>query len=122
MKRYELAVVLHPDLEIDMDTPLEMIDELLKGVDAKTHKRDDWGKRKLAYPINKQNFGIYVFYQIEMPGENVTKLERNLKLSDEVLRHLVVSFDEAAAAAHEAHEKAQAEKAESSKQAKKEEA
>lgn len=93
MNKYELAVLLHPDLEIDLEAPLARLDKLLAGVKAKVSKRDDWGKRKLAYPINKQSFAVYVFYRLEMSPAKVADLERGLRLNEEVMRFLVVSLE-----------------------------
>lgn len=93
MKKYELAVVLHPDLEIDLEAPLERLDALLSLAKARVRKRDNWGKRKLAYQINKQSFGVYVFYMLELEPDRVAGLERGLGLSDEVLRHLLVAYE-----------------------------
>lgn len=93
MNKYELAVLLHPDLEIDLEAPLARLDELLAKVKAKVGKRDDWGKRKLAYPINKQSFAVYVFYRLELDPAKVADLERGLRLNEEVIRFLVVSLE-----------------------------
>ena len=90
MKPYELALILHPDLEIDLDAPLAKLDQLIKDAHGKVSARDDWGKRKLSYPIAGMSHGIYCFYQLEMEPGQVANLERHLLIADEVLRHLVV--------------------------------
>ena len=61
MPEYELAVLLHPDLEIDQAKPLSKIEQLISSGDGTIVARDDWGKRKLAYPIKKQQYAIYYF-------------------------------------------------------------
>ncbi len=93
MQKYELAVLLHPDLEIDIETPLKQLEKEISTSGGKIIKRDDWGKRKLAYPINKHNFAIYFFYVLEMESTKVEDLEQALKLNDQVIRHLVVKFN-----------------------------
>lgn len=93
MKRYEVAVVLHPDLEIDMEAPLKRLDDMFNEHKAKVVRRDEWGKRKLAYAINRQTFGVYVFYLVELSPDTVAKIEHSLKLNEEVIRHLVVEHD-----------------------------
>ncbi len=93
MKQYEVAVLLHPDLEIDLKPPLERLDGIFDGLKAKVVKRDEWGKRKLAYPIKKQTFAIYYFYLIELDPKEVDELEQALRLNDEVLRHMVVVYE-----------------------------
>lgn len=92
MKEYELAVLLHPDLEIDLEAPLARLDGIFKSAKAKVIKRDEWGKRKLAYNIKGQSFAVYIFYILEMDPTQISSLERSLRLSDEVLRHQVVVY------------------------------
>lgn len=93
MREYEVAVILHPDLEIDLEAPLQRLNELFERVGARIIKRDDWGKRKLAYPIDRQTFGVYVFYRIECEPDKTAELERNLGLMEEVVRHLVITYE-----------------------------
>lgn len=94
MKTYEVAVVLHPDLEIDLEAPLSRLDEALSSVGADVKKRDDWGKRKLAYAIEGQNFGIYSFYTVDMEPSRVAELQQALQMNEEVMRHLIVTYEE----------------------------
>lgn len=94
MRKYEVAVVLHPDLEIDLEAPKSRVEKLFSNIGAKIKKRDEWGKRKLAYPIDGQSFGVYIFYIIEAEGERITELEQSLQLNEEVMRHLIVAHEE----------------------------
>lgn len=94
MRKYEVAVVLHPDLEIDLEAPKSRVEELFSNIGAEIKKRDEWGKRKLAYPIAGQSFGVYIFYVIEAEGERITELEQSLQLNEEVMRHLIVAHEE----------------------------
>lgn len=97
MRKYELAVLLHPDLEIDLDAPLKRLDDIIKNAGGKIEKRDNWGKRKLAYNIKGQEFAVYLFYVIEAEPSATADLESALRLNEEVLRHLIVSYDQEAA-------------------------
>ena len=90
MAEYELSVLYHPDLEIDIDKALSKVEKIIKDNGGKIVDSDNWGKRKLAYPINKEDHAVYVFYNIELPGENVTKVEGVMNITDEVLRYLIV--------------------------------
>lgn len=90
MNEYELVVLYHPDLEIDIDKALAKVEKVIKDAQGKIVKSDNWGKRKLAYQIKKQDHAVYVFYEVEIPGESVTKIEQNLNITDEVLRYLLV--------------------------------
>jgi small subunit ribosomal protein S6 len=91
--QYEIAVLYHPDLEIDLEKATSKIEKILADNKATITKTDNWGKRKLAYPIAKQDFAVYVFYTIEMPGENVRKVEQTFNITDEVIRFLITKPD-----------------------------
>jgi small subunit ribosomal protein S6 len=111
MNQYEVAVLYHPDLEIDLEKASKRVEKIFADNDAKVVNTDNWGKRKLAYPIKKNEHAVYVFYTLEMPGENVRKLESTLNITDEVIRFLITRPDLKAIA------KAEAAKAEKAKKA-----
>ena len=91
MKAYELTVLLHPDLEIDVDTPISKIEKLVEAAGGKVVKRDNWGKKRLAYRIKKQDFAVYVYFELNLAPNQVRKLDNDIRLSEEVLRHLLVN-------------------------------
>ncbi len=93
MRLYEVAVVLHPDLEIDLDNTSAKIEKIIEAAKGKIVKKDNWGKRKLAYKIKKQDWGIYIFYQVKMEPQAVAKIDSTLRITEEVMRYLVVSLD-----------------------------
>jgi small subunit ribosomal protein S6 len=107
----EIDVLYHPDLEIDLEKATSKIEKILADNKAKVVKTDNWGKRKLAYPIAKQDFAVYVFYTVEMPGTNVAKVEQTFNITDEIIRFLITKPDLKAIA------KAEALKAEKAKKA-----
>ena len=111
MNQYEIAVLYHPDLEIDLDKATAKVEKILSDNKGKVVSVDNWGKRKLAYPIKKNEHGIYVFYTVELPGEAVQKVEQVLNITDEVIRFLITKPDLKAIA------KAEAAKAEKAKKA-----
>jgi small subunit ribosomal protein S6 len=90
---YEVAVLFHPDLEIDLSKPQAKVEKIIKDNGGKITKTDNWGKKKLAYQIDKQDHAVYVFYTVEMPGEGVAKVESTLNITDEVLRYLIARVD-----------------------------
>ncbi len=94
MRQYELIVLLHPDLEIDVDTPINKIEKLVTDGGGKIVKRDNWGKKRLAYPIKKQDFAVYIYFKLQLETSAVAELERNLGITEEVIRHLLVGFVE----------------------------
>jgi small subunit ribosomal protein S6 len=93
MNQYEIAVLYHPDLEIDLEKATAKVEKIINDASGKITKTDNWGKRKLAYPINKQDFAIYVFYNVELPAAEVSKLERTFNITDEIIRFLIVRPD-----------------------------
>jgi small subunit ribosomal protein S6 len=99
LNKYELTVLLHPDLEIDLDSCTKKLEQLISDAKGKVVEREDWGKRKLAYPVKNQQFAVYVFYVLELEPGSVAGLERELLITDEVIRHLIVKYDEALVAA-----------------------
>src|SRR5882724_9975679 len=93
MNQYEIAVLYHPDLEIDLEKATAKIEKVIADNGGKITKTDNWGKRKLAYPIAKQDFAVYVFYAVEMPSEAVAKVEQTFNITDEIIRFLITKPD-----------------------------
>lgn len=94
MQRYELAILYHPDLEVDLTKAEERVQKILADNKGKITATDNWGKKKLAYPIGKNEFAMYVFYQTELDPLSIGKIESTLNITDEVLRYLIVRIDE----------------------------
>lgn len=111
MAQYEIAVLYHPDLEVDLTKAEERVTKILTDNGGKVTATDNWGKRKLAYPIAKNEHAVYVFYTAEIPGESVKKIEALLNITDEVIRYLIVRPDLKAIAKAEAAKAEKAEKA-----------
>ena len=90
MRNYELIFIVHPDLdEAAYSDIVERVQGWITDAGGEVTKVDLWGKRKLAYPINKQTEGQYVYMETSMePAENV-ELERNLGLLEPVMRYLI---------------------------------
>jgi small subunit ribosomal protein S6 len=111
LNQYEIAVLFDPGLEIDLDKSTAKIEKIFKDNGGKVAKTDNWGKRKLAYPINKQDHAVYVFYTVDMPAEGVQKVENTLNITDEVIRFLITKPDLKAIAKAEAVKALKAKKA-----------
>ena len=90
---YEIAVLYHPDLEIDLEKASNKVEKIITDNDGKISNTDNWGKRKLAYPIAKNDFAVYVFYSVEMPAANVSRVEQTFNITDEVIRFLITKPD-----------------------------
>lgn len=94
MRNYEIAVVLHPDLEIDLESTTTKVEKIITDLGGKIDKKDNWGKRKLAYEIKKQTWGIYVIYEIEIDPSKVRAINDKLNITEEVMRFLIVSLED----------------------------
>jgi small subunit ribosomal protein S6 len=106
-----VAVLYHPDLEIDLEKAESRIKKILADNKGEITKTDNWGKRKLAYPIKKQEFAVYVFYTVEMPAENIARVEQVFNITDEIIRFLITRPDLKAMAKAEAQAAEKAKKA-----------
>lgn len=100
-KVYELTVLFHPDLEIDLEKPLKKLEGIITENGGKIVSQDNWGKRKLAYSIKKQDFAVYVLSEVEIAPANASKVQNLLNITDEVIRYLMVEKDLKAPAADE---------------------
>jgi len=94
MKEYELTVLIHPDLEADLETPLKKVRDIIKNAGGEITTEDNWGKKKLAYSINKENFAVYIYMDVKLPADAPLKISNTFNITDEVLRYLLVTVDE----------------------------
>ena len=90
MRNYELAFIADPELE---EEALEELEAKVKGwiesAGGTPGTFDRWGKRRLAYPIKKKSDGYYVFVNVEMPPQAGALIERDLRLSEQILRFMI---------------------------------
>ena len=96
VKEYELTVLIHPDLEADLEAPLGKVRDIITTAGGTIIREDNWGKKKLAYKINKEDFAVYVYLEVNLPADAPLKISNTLNITDEVLRYLLVTVDEKA--------------------------
>ena len=113
MKEYELTVLIHPDLETDLEAPLEKVRKLVTSNGGEITKEDNWGKKRLMYRIKGEDFAVYVYMDVKLPADAPLKISNALNITDEVLRYLLVTVDEKGRAALEEDKKRAAERGES---------
>ena len=89
MRHYEVVFVVHPDQSEQVHAMIERLQTLVKNHKGKIHRLEDWGRRQLAYHIQKIHKAHYVMMNIECNHEALAELEQNFKFNDAVLRHLV---------------------------------
>lgn len=87
---YELVVLLHPDLEIDVEAPMAKIEKLIESAGGRVARRDNWGKKRLSYRIKRLDFAIYVYYEFAIDTQNVRQLEATILITEEIIRHILV--------------------------------
>lgn len=94
MKNYELTVLFHPDLEMNLEPALDKVKKIVETNGGKIIKETLDGKKRLAYSISGQDFAVYYFYEVELPAAAPAKISSVLNITDEVLRYLLVTVDE----------------------------
>lgn len=91
MNKYELALVLDPSLSEEAKAEKAgKVSELISRFGGQIEKVDDWGKRRLAYEINKKNEGFYSFTYFDAEAGAPSEIEKRLRIMDDVLRYLIV--------------------------------
>ena len=99
MRHYEVVFVVHPDQSEQVPAMIERLQTLIKNHKGNVHRLEDWGRRQLAYPIQKIHKAHYVLMNIECTLEALAELEHSFKFNDAVIRHLVFSTKVAVTAA-----------------------
>ncbi|HYE76296.1 MAG TPA: 30S ribosomal protein S6 [Blastocatellia bacterium] len=95
MRTYELIFIAAPTTsEEDLTKLTSQLEHVIADKGGKVTKTENWGRKKLAYPISKFDEGIYTFIGIEGTGQEIAEAERRLRVSDFVIRHLSVRTDE----------------------------
>ena len=95
MRHYEMVFIVHPDQSEQVPAMIERYRTMVTGHKGQIHRLEDWGRRQLAYPIQKVHKAHYVLMNIECDQEALGELEHAFKFNDAVLRHLIVATTEA---------------------------
>ena len=95
MRHYEIVFIVHPDQSEQVPAMIERYKTLVTGRSGQIHRLEDWGRRQLAYPIQKVHKAHYVLMNIECDSETLGELDHAFKFSDAVLRHLTIKMDKA---------------------------
>jgi small subunit ribosomal protein S6 len=94
-RKYELVYVVSPDATDDQVTEVHtQVESIVQRMNGQLEKTDNWGRRKLAYEIGRHKEGTYVLEVINGDGELMKEIDRRLKVTDLVIRHLVVRVDQ----------------------------
>ena len=95
MRHYEIVFIVHPDQSEQVPAMVERYKALVATYGGQIHRLEDWGRRQLAYPIQKLHKAHYVLMNIECNNEALVELEHGFKFNDAVLRHLTIKMKKA---------------------------
>jgi len=98
MRHYEIVFIVHPDQTEQVPAMIERYKGIVTAHNGQIHRLEDWGRRQLAYPIQKVHKAHYVLMNIEVDGETLAELEHSFKFNDAVLRHLTIKMKKAVSA------------------------
>ncbi|KYP97722.1 30S ribosomal protein S6 [Sodalis-like endosymbiont of Proechinophthirus fluctus] len=90
MRHYEIVFMVHPDQSEQVAGMIERYSALITGSEGQIHRLEDWGRRQLAYPINKLHKAHYVLLNVEAPQELVDELETSFHFNDAVIRSMIM--------------------------------
>ena len=92
MRHYEIVFIVHPDQSEQVPAMIERYKSLVSARQGNVHRIEDWGRRQMAYPIQKVHKAHYVLMNIECDGETLAEIENAFKFNDAVLRHLTIKM------------------------------
>jgi len=92
MRHYEIVFIVHPDQSEQVPAMIERYKSLVSARQGNIHRIEDWGRRQMAYPIQKVHKAHYVLMNIECDGETLAEIENAFKFNDAVLRHLTIKM------------------------------
>ncbi|HEY7742644.1 MAG TPA: 30S ribosomal protein S6 [Burkholderiales bacterium] len=92
MRHYEVVFIVHPDQSEQVPGMVERYRQMVTGRSGRIHRLEDWGRRQLAFPIQKVHKAHYVLMNVECDGETLSELDHAFKFNDAVLRHLIVKM------------------------------
>ncbi|MCC2681447.1 small subunit ribosomal protein S6 [Nitrosospira multiformis] len=94
MRHYEIVFIVHPDQSEQVSAMIERYRSIVTARNGQVHRLEDWGRRQLAYLIQKVHKAHYVLMNIECDQETLDELEHAFKFNDAILRHLTIKMDE----------------------------
>ena len=95
MRHYEIVFIVHPDQSEQVPAMVDRYKSIVTTRNGQIHRLEDWGRRQMAYPIQKVHKAHYVLMNIECDGETLNELEHSFKFNDAVLRHLTIKMKKA---------------------------
>ncbi|MDG1751915.1 MAG: 30S ribosomal protein S6 [Thalassotalea sp.] len=90
MRHYEIVFMVHPDQSEQVPGMIQRYTDLINAAEGKIHRLEDWGRRQLAYPINKLHKALYVLINIEAPQSVIDELETSFRYNDVIIRNMIM--------------------------------
>ena len=98
MRHYEIVFMVHPDQSEQVTGIIQRYTDLINAAEGKIHRLEDWGRRQLAYPINKLHKAHYVLMNIQAPQSIIDELETSFRYNDVIIRNMIMRTKEAVTA------------------------
>lgn len=95
MRHYEIVFMVHPDQSEQVPGMIQRYTDMITAAEGKIHRLEDWGRRQLAYPINKLHKAHYVLVNVEAPQSVIDELETSFRYNDVVIRNLIMRTKDA---------------------------
>lgn len=95
MRHYEIVFMVHPDQSEQVPAMIQRYSDIVTNAEGKIHRLEDWGRRQLAYPINKLHKAHYVLINIEAPQAAIDELETSFRYNDVVIRNMIMRTKDA---------------------------
>jgi small subunit ribosomal protein S6 len=90
MRHYEIVFMVHPDQSEQVPAMIQRYSDIVTAAEGSIHRLEDWGRRQLAYPINKLHKAHYVLMNIEAPQSAIDELETSFRYNDVVIRNMIM--------------------------------
>lgn len=95
MRHYEIVLLIHPDQSEQVPAMVERYQGMIESTGGKNHRLEDWGRRQLAYPIDKVHKAHYILMNVECDNETLNQLKHAFRYNDAILRELILKRKEA---------------------------
>ncbi len=95
MRHYEIVFLVHPDQSEQVPSMVERYKAIIEEGQGQIHRLEDWGRRQLAYPINKIHKAHYVLMNVECNKEAIEEIENVFRFNDAIIRNMILNMDEA---------------------------
>ncbi|CAL1329531.1 30S ribosomal protein S6 [Candidatus Providencia siddallii] len=90
MRHYEIILIIHPDQSDQVESMINRYKTTIINTNGYIHRQENWGRRQLAYPINKLHKAHYILLNIEVNQKTINELEKNFRFNDAIIRNIII--------------------------------